>query len=273
MRWGVLYILCSSLFFSTNISAQSVPFSQGKWVKIAVSKQGFYQVSGSQLKSWGLTVPFASSQLQLFNLNTANLVEKVTANMGVGLNENAIEVQDGGDGQFDNQDYFLFFSQGNIQWKWNGVLKLFEHRKNAHGDSVYYFISLGKDGKRIQKPNSNYIANATTDIFDERWVMEKDTINILNSGQIWWGPAMGLGVGKQAKITTTLNMEGLVNQTDLIFKLNYAAASNATNANFELTLNDQKLRTTRVAPISGIYMMMLQMWYWILSAFHFPIIC
>ena len=251
MRWGVIYILCSSLFFSTNISAQSVPFSPGKWVKIAVSKQGFYQVTGTQLKSWGLTVPFASSQLQLFNLNTANLVEKVTANMGVGLNENAIEVQDGGDGQFDNQDYFLFFSQGNIQWKWNGVLKLFEHRKNAHGDSVYYFISLGKDGKRIQKPNSNYIANATTDIFDERWVMEKDTINILNSGQIWWGPAMGLGVGKQAKITTTLNMEGLVNQTDLIFKLNYAAATTATNANFELTLNDQKLRTTWVAPISG----------------------
>ena len=180
MRWGVIYILCSSLFFSTNISAQSVPFSPGKWVKIAVSKQGFYQVTATQLKSWGLTVPFASSQLQLFNLNTANLVEKISANMGVGLNENAIEVQDGGDGQFDNQDYFLFYSQGNIQWKWDGALQLFEHRKNVHGDSVYYFISLGKDGKRIQKLNSNYVANATTDIFDERWVMEKDTINILN---------------------------------------------------------------------------------------------
>lgn len=251
MRWGVLYILFSSLIFSTNISAQSVPFSQGKWVKIAVSKQGFYQVTGSQLKTWGLTVPFASSQLQLFNLNTANLVEKVTANVGVGLNENAIEVQDGGDGQFDNQDYFLFYSQGNIQWKWNGVEQLFEHSKNAHGDSVYYFITLGKAGKRIQKSNTDKIANATTDIFDERWVIEKDTINILNSGQIWWGPAMGLGAGKQAKITTALNMEGLVNQSDLIFKLNYAAATTATAANFDLSLNDQKLRTTAVAPISG----------------------
>lgn len=251
MRWGVLYILFSSLIFSTNISAQSVPFSQGKWVKIAVSKQGFYQVTGSQLKTWGLTVPFASSQLQLFNLNTANLVEKVTANMGVGLNENAIEVQDGADGQFDIQDCFLFYSQGNIQWKWNGVQQLFEHSKNAHGDSVYYFISLGKAGKRIQKSNSDKIANATTDIFDERWVMEKDTINILNSGQIWWGPAMGMGAGKQAKITTALNMEGLVNPSDLIFKLNYAAATTATAANFDLSLNDQKLRTTVVAPISG----------------------
>ena len=269
MRWGVIYILCSSLFFSTNISAQSVPFSPGKWVKIAVSKQGFYQVTGTQLKSWGLTVPFASSQLQLFNLNTANLVEKISANMGVGLNENAIEVQDGGDGQFDNQDYFLFYSQGNIQWKWDGTLQLFEHRKNLHGDSVYYFISLGKDGKRIQKLNSNYVANATTDIFDERWVMEKDTINILNSGQIWWGPAMGLGLGKQAKITTPLNMEGLVNPSDLIFKLNYAAASTANAANFELTLNDQKLRTTIVPPISGyIYDDALNM---VLDTFRIPL--
>ena len=251
MRRGVLYILFSSLFFSFNISAQSVPFSQGKWVKIAVSKQGFYQVTGSQLKSWGLTLPFASSQLQLFNLNTANLVEKISANMGVGLNENAIEVQDGGDGQFDNQDYFLFYSQGNIQWKWNGVSQLFEHSKNLHGDSVYYFISLGKDGKRIQKLNSNLIANVTTDIFDDRWVIEKDTINILNSGQLWLGPAMGLGIGKQVKISTPINLEGLVSPNDLIFKLNYAAASTGTSANFELTLNDQKLRTTTVAPISG----------------------
>lgn len=251
MRWVVLYILCSSLFLSSKISAQSVPFSQGKWVKIAVSKQGFYQVTGAQLKTWGLTVPFASAQLQLFNLNTTNLVEKVSATMGVGLYENAIEVEDGGDGQFDNQDYFLFYSQGNIQWKWNGAIHFFEHSKNANGDSVYYFISLGKDGKRIQKQNSNYIANATTDIFDERWVIEKDTINILNSGQIWWGPAMGIGIGKQSKMTTPLNMEGLVNTSDLIFKLNYAAASTASVANFELTLNDQKLRTTTVAPISG----------------------
>ena len=221
MRWAVLYILFISLFFSTNISAQSAPFSQGKWVKIAVSKQGFYQVTATQLKSWGLTVPFASSQLQLFNLNTANLIEKVNANMGVGLNENAIEVQDGGDGQFDNQDYFLFYSQGNIQWKWNGSLQLFEHGKNVHGDSVYYFITLGKEGKRIQKSKSSYIANTTTDIFDDRWVIEKDSINILNSGQVWWGAPMGLGAGKQAKISTSLNMEGLVNPSELFFKLNF----------------------------------------------------
>ncbi len=251
MRWDVIFILYSALFFSANTSAQSVPFSQGKWVKIAVSKQGVYQVTGSQLKSWGLTVPCTSQQVQLFNLNTANLVEKVGAKINVGLIENAIEVQDGGDGQFDNQDYFLFYSQGNIQWKWNSTLQLFEHNKNLYGDSVYYFITIGKDGKRIQKSNASNLANTNTNVFDERWLIEKDTINILNSGQVWLGPPMGLGVGKQAKISSVLNMEGIVGQAAMFYKLNVAAASVANTAIFELTLNDQKLRSTSVAPISG----------------------
>jgi hypothetical protein len=251
MRSGVIFILYSLLFFSTNSSAQSVPFSQGKWVKIAVSKQGVYQVTGSQLKTWGLTVPFASQQIQLFNLNTSNLAEKVSAKIGVGLFENAIEVQDGGDGQFDNQDYFLFYSQGNIQWKWNAMFQSFEHSKNAFGDSVYYFITLGKDGKRIQKSNTMNGSNLMTDLFDERWVIEKDTTNILNSGQVWLGTPMGLGIGKQAKLNTVLNMEGIVSQSPMYFNLNYAAASIGNAASFEIALNDQKLRTTSVPTISG----------------------
>ena len=251
MRRGVLIILMGSLFFSSICSAQSMPLSQGKWVKIAVSKQGVYQVTGSQLKSWGMTLPLTSQQIQLFNLNISNLSEKVRDNMGVGLYENAIEVQDGGDGQFDTQDYFLFYSQGNIQWKWNTASQVFEHSKNLHGDSVYYFITLGKEGKRIQKSNANTIANATTDIFDERWVIEKDTVNILNSGQVWLGPPMGVGVGKLNKFTNQINMEGVINQSPIFFKLSYAAASVANPASFELSLNDQKLRTTSIAPISG----------------------
>ena len=251
MRWIALLILHTSPFFFTKISAQSVPFSQGKWVKIAVSKQGVYQVTGSQLKAWGVTVPFSSQQLQLFNFNNSNLSEKVSEKMRVGLFENAIEVQDGGDGQFDNQDYFLFYSQGNIQWKWNTVSRIFEHSKNIHGDSVYYFITLGKEGKRIQKGNANNIANATTDIFDERWVFEKDTVNILNSGQLWLGSPMGIGAGKQTKFSSVLNMEGLISQSPIFYKLNYAAASIGNAASFELSLNDQKIRTTTIGPISG----------------------
>ena len=251
MRWGVIFIFYCSQFYLSNLNAQSVPISQGKWVKIALSKQGVYQITGNQLKAWGFTVPFASSQVQLYNYNTANLVEKNSDKMAVGLFENSIDVQDGNDGQFDNQDYFLFYSQGNVQWQWNIELQKFEHSKNMQGDSIYYFITLGKEGKRIQKLNSNLTATENMDSFDDHWLIEKDSINILNSGQLWWGPPMGIGVGKQSKITNTLNMEGWVVNSDLICKLNYAAASSISPANFEFLLNDQKIRTTAINPISG----------------------
>jgi len=251
MRWVILFIFYCSQFYLSNLSAQTVPISQGKWVKIAVSKQGMYQITGAQLKAWGFSVPFASHQVQLYNYNTANLVEKNSDQMPVGLFENSIEVQDGNDGQFDNQDYFLFYSQGHVQWHWNVDLQKFEHSKNLHGDSIYYFITIGKEGKRIQKLNSNLTATESIDSFDDHWLIEKDSINILNSGQLWWGPPMGIGAGKQSKITTTLNMEGMVVSSDLICKLNYAAASTISPAHFDFLFNDLKIRTTAVDPISG----------------------
>ena len=251
MKWGVIFIFYCSQFYLSNLSAQTVPISQGKWVKIAVSKQGVYQITGSQLKAWGFNVPFASHQVQLYNYNTANLVEKNSDKMAVGLFENSIDVQDGNDGQFDQQDNFLFYSQGNVQWHWNIELQKFEHNKNLHGDSIYYFITLGKDGKRIQKLNSNLTATENVDSFNDHWLIEKDSINILNSGQLWYGPPMGIGSGKQSKISTTLNMEGLDISSELICKLNYAAASTVSPANFDFLFNDQKIRNTIVAPISG----------------------
>ncbi|MCX6332259.1 MAG: hypothetical protein NTZ82_06445 [Bacteroidetes bacterium] len=137
MKWGVIFIFYCSQFYLSNLNAQTVPISQGKWVKIAVSKQGMYQITGSQLKAWGFNVPFASHQVQLYNYNTANLVEKNMDKMAVGLFENSIDVQDGNDGQFDQQDHFLFYSQGNVQWQWNVELQKFEHNKNLQGDSIY----------------------------------------------------------------------------------------------------------------------------------------
>ena len=251
MRWGLIFIFYCSQFYFSNLSAQTVPITQGKWVKIAVSKQGMYQITGSQLKAWGFAVPFASNQLQLFNYNTANLVEKNSDKMAVGLFENSIDVLDGNDKQFDSQDYFLFYSQGNVQWHWNIELQKFEHNKNLHGDSIYYFITLGKDGKRIQKLNSNLTATENVDSFNDHWLIEKDSINILNSGQLWCGSPMGIGSGKQSKISSTLNMEGLDISSELICKLNYAAASTISPANFDLLFNDQKIRNTIVSPISG----------------------
>jgi hypothetical protein len=138
MRWGALFFLTFLFISATQSNAQSVALSNGKWAKLAVSKQGIYQVTGAQLKSWGFSLPISSSQLQLFNFNNAFLVERNTPNQPVGLYDNAIQILDGGDGQLDAQDYFLFYSEGAVGWKWDASNNRYQPSKPALGLSLIH---------------------------------------------------------------------------------------------------------------------------------------
>jgi hypothetical protein len=117
MRRGIFIIFLGFMFSPYFLGAQNVAFNTGKWAKIAVSKQGVYQITGVQLKTLGFPLPIASTQLQLFNYNLDQLSEKVTATVSTALTENAIQVFDGGDNQIDEKDYVLFYAQGAVGWK------------------------------------------------------------------------------------------------------------------------------------------------------------
>lgn len=233
------------------LRGQNSPLSSGKWVKLAVGKQGIFQLTGTQLKSLGFSIPCASGQIQLYNFNLANLEEKVSPNLPDGLVENALELNDGGDGQFDELDYFLFYSEGPILWKYNDTDSLTDHYNKSTKDSVYFFLTQGANGKRMATANSPATYNKTIDQYDERWLIEKDTLSLLNSGQLWLGNAMGQGIGKQSKLTYSLNMEGVLIAAPIKFKANYAAASFSGTGNFTLKLNDQAVYTASIHPVSG----------------------
>lgn len=250
IRAALLYFLCIVIFPSIS-SGQSSPFLNGKWVKIASTKQGVYQITGSQLKAMGFPIPFASSQVQLFNYNLANLNDKVVASPMVGITENAILVNDGGDNQFDEKDFLLFYSEGAIQWKYDEVKALPTHFKNATSDSVFYFVTMGINGKRIATPTKINAASETIDYYDERWVIEKDSVSLLNSGKLLLGAPMGQGNGKLAQLNYTFNMEGLLVSSPLKIVSKYVATAYESKANFKLSVNSNAARTSAIDPVSG----------------------
>ena len=250
IRWALVFFLCIVIFPSIS-SGQISPFFNGKWVKIAATKQGVYQVTGAQLKAMGFTIPFASSQVQLYNFNLANLNDKVVANPKVGIAENAILVNDGGDNQFDEKDFLLFYSEGFIQWKYDEVKGLPTHFKNAVSDSVFYFITMGANGKRISRLEKINTSQQTIDDYDERWVIEKDSVSLLKSGKLLLGSPMGQGNGKQAQLNYTYSMEGLLVSSPLKIVSKYAATTYENKANFNLSFNSNLARTSSVDPVSG----------------------
>jgi hypothetical protein len=239
------------MFSPYFLGAQNAAFNTGKWAKIAVSKQGIYQITGAQLKTLGFPLPITSTQLQLFNYNLNQLTEKVTASISTALTENAIQVFDGGDNQIDEKEYVLFYAEGYLGWK-QEVSKLYPtHYKNTSHDSVFYFISIGTNGKRMSTMDKFNATAQIVDSYDERWLIEVDSISILNSGKLLLGPAMGQGLGKQAKLSYPININGLVLSSPINVTSRYAATTYQNPANFNFSINDNAVKTTIVAPVSG----------------------
>ena len=137
MRRGVFIIFLGFIFSPYFLGAQNAAFNTGKWAKIAIVKQGIYQITGVQLKALGFPFPIASEQIQLFNYNLSQLGEKVTATVSTTLSENAIQVFDGGDNQIDEKDYVLFYAEGSVGWKQEATKFNPTHYKNTSHDSVY----------------------------------------------------------------------------------------------------------------------------------------
>jgi hypothetical protein len=240
------------MFSPYILGAQNAAFNTGKWGKIAIAKQGIYQITGAQLKTLGFPLPIASTQLQLFNYNLSQLTEKVTATVSTALTENTIQVFDGGDNQIDEKDYILFYAEGAVGWRQDASTFIPTHYKNTSNDSVFYFISIGSNGKRMSTMDKLNSPAQVADQYDERWLIEVDSISILNSGKLLLGPAMGQGLGKQAKLSYPINMNGLVLSSPIKIISRYAATTYQNPANFNFSINDNAIKTTAVAPISGL---------------------
>jgi hypothetical protein len=225
MRRGVFIVFLCFIFSPYFLGAQNAAFNTGKWAKIAIAKQGIYQITGVQLKTLGFPLPIASTQLQLFNYNHAQLSEKVTATVSTALTENAIQVFDGGDNQIDEKDYVLFYAEGSVGWKEDALKFTPTHFKNTSHDSVFYFLSIGSNGIRISTMDKFNAPAQIVDQYDERWLIEVDSVSILNSGKLLLGPAMGKGLGKQAKLSYPININGLVLSSPMKIISRYAATT------------------------------------------------
>ena len=251
MRYAVLTFFLIGCFSSLGLKGQVGMLSKGNWVKIAVPNEGVYQVTGGQLKAMGFTGKISASQVQLFGMDLTNLTEKVPVGLPDSLKELAIEMQDGGDDFLDDQDRFLFYAQGKNSWVINDREVYPIRQKNATNDSLYFFMRLGTKGKRITSFTTNKTASKLVQDYTSKWLIEKDTINILSSGKVWLGDPMGSGVGKKTSLIFPLNMEGLQLSRPIFIQTHLAASTYQSDAFFDIKLNELPLLSSSIATVSG----------------------
>ncbi len=175
--------------------AENSVLSSGSWYKIRVNKSGVYKVSASELTAMGINIStLNSANLRLYGNGGGMLPEKNADFRHDDLQENAIEVVDGGDGKFNDGDYFLFYGEAPDSWEPNTTATLFNHHKNIYSDYTYYFITVDRGaGKRIEnESNSGIISNLTITQFNDYDFYEKEKVNLIKSGREWYGDLFDL---------------------------------------------------------------------------------
>ena len=133
-----------------DFAATSV-LAQGDWFKIAVVESGVYKLSYQQLKDLGMDADAIDpATLQIYGNGAGMLPEKNADYRHDDLRENAIVVEDGKDGSFDEGDFILFYGESQSSWNFVPLKLAFTHTANLYSDSTFYFITSGQQvGKRV----------------------------------------------------------------------------------------------------------------------------
>ena len=203
------------LFFVFKAEAQrsykaNSVLASGTWYKISVDAPGVYKMDLAFLNSLGIQGSIPSNSLRLFGNGGGMLSENNSTRPFDDLEENAILVVDGGDGQVNAGDYVLFFAEGPHKWLKDSAGKKFIHQKNLFSDNSYYYISVGGSGKRILQQTAQPAATQTVTSFSERYFYELDSVNFLSSGKEWFGEEFSNAPGKVLSHNFTLSLPDLV---------------------------------------------------------------
>lgn len=180
---------------SRNTYTYESKLSNGTIYKIAVTESGMHRIPYSFFKDEMELDNIAPEKISILSNGGGMLPELVGAERYDDLAEVAIQVVDGGDGQFNEGDYVLFYAEGSDKWQFDPNTQSYALAKNIYSFENHYFIKIGsEDGLRIDEKASFDNTDYTSSAHDSYQRIEEETFNLLNeslgaqgSGRHWYG--------------------------------------------------------------------------------------
>lgn len=169
--------------------ADNSVLADGTWFKIGLLHDGVYKLTYEQLQQMGMQGSVASSAIALYGNGGGMLPQDNEDFRYDDLQENAIEMHDGGDGSFDAGDYVIFYGQSPHAWTYSNIKQAYEYSLNKFSDTAYYFINTSAtDGMRIQvQPQAALTPENIIKTYNDYASHEIDSINLIRSGREWYG--------------------------------------------------------------------------------------
>ncbi|MBL7765922.1 MAG: type IX secretion system sortase PorU [Chitinophagaceae bacterium] len=239
-----------------RVYAANSVLANGSWYRIAIQKQGLYKIDYNFIKNT-LGIDPGSIQpvnIRLFGNGGEMLGENNAIARADDLVENAIQVVDGGDGQFNESDYILFYANGPHSIVKDSANKRFTHNFNIYSESSYYFLSFNTGpGKRITTENSEATSNINVNSYNDFYFYEKDSVNPGKFGKAWYGDEFNDQPGRYMTRTYTVDMANLDANTPVSVRTRLGSYANSGVCYMNVKVNGQPLQNIGLQPVGASY--------------------
>lgn len=220
-------------FAPKDYAANSVLGSTaGTWYKIAVTRDGIYKLDKTFLAACGInTAQLNPQHIHIFGNGEGVIAELNAVPFTDDLAQNAIQIVGEGDGQFNDNDYVLFYGWGPHRWDPTSG-GLFNQTRHPYSDASYYFIYIGSDiaplrisqAATIDTPADTLITN-----YIYRDAYENDLVNLVKGGQRWYGEEFDVNLTQNFNFS----VPNIVNEP-VKFQVSYASNSRSSGNLFKL---------------------------------------
>ncbi len=250
----ILFLFITAFIFAQNKSISTVKnsvLSQGTWYKFAIDTTGVFKITSSFLQNLGInTNEIDPKNIRIFG-NGGQLLPMRNSDFRYdGLQENAIIVNGEEDGNFDTNDFILFYGRGPHSWNIVPFQpNLSRHQTNIYSEKAFYFLTVDNGiGKRIEN-TAEITLPATQQIatFNDYVYFEEEKTNLFANGQQWFGEDLSFNN------TTTVNFNfiNLDTSQDIYIRVRGAAIS-STPSQMDVKVNGQNLTTLNFSTPSNL---------------------
>jgi len=174
-------------------TAKGVQETGSQTLRVVVREGGIYRITGQDLMDAGMSLEgLDPGRLSLWygggrSLPLLRPAESILA-------EQALVVEDGGDGRFDAADFLLFDGEGVERWEYQRNTGLYLYRRNLYTrDNTYWLVVGGATGKRAATRSGALLESAPLrpasyrarvhEEAEERILIQLESIN---SGYEWY---------------------------------------------------------------------------------------
>ena len=191
-RLGFIVLFCGLVWQALGaVCAQGTaaqPLSEGRWFRVAVTRQGMYRLTPSFLRSAGIaTGGIDPTRLSCYAQPGGPLPQLDPS--PVGLSSYAIHVVADADASFEEGEYVLFYAESPHTYHYDADARRYEFMKNPYSDTLFYYFRVDGD-EQVSVPVQEAPTDAPTQTLQNYayvYTHELDQSNRIRSGRRWYG--------------------------------------------------------------------------------------